>query len=977
MATYLQGVTDYIPQFQPFQPDLNFYGNVMQTKQTQYDTNWKALNKMYGQYYHADLTKDSNIAKKDNYLKQIEFNLQRVSQLDLSLEQNVDQATQIFKPFYEDKGLMKDMAFTKNNMNQVSYGQSLKNAYNQVERDRYWNEGILELQYKRQEFKESTDEEAMSFEDTDYTSNVDVIGKAQETAKAAGLSIETVEFSKDGKFIVKNKNGEQLIEPLQKLFEAKLGSDPSVQAKYKTLAYVDRKNYAEYNAAQFKGDKNAAEMEYLETNFNRLKAQNIARFNALKATSASYDAKMQNIKNQIDKGQASPDAKLAYDQYKMNKDINDEVLARAEQEQKELSSGQNAASSTGFINPYGDIKSLRYKVDNAMASSLMQKDLDEAANIFAFKDAKQDIDANPYAVLAEKHKYSMSEIAARNAGLERAAALRNAGERKNKLDEYGLKIGTHYRDEKTGEVKPVSALNEIYTEFNDKGISTDKYNMKTASDHINNIQSENVAKPFLKNTLTLMQDLVNKGQMTQEEASKILSYGKNPKISINKFNDKLDKYGAQWLRTEVGPDDLKNIQKRMDTWISQNGELSGLSGEDYKSYQMSALKFDDYANYLKADIKWRKESSKVVVQDLYRQGYKNAEFLYDEKGNKRSEKEFTAALIKANKIKKSDKYSQPDKINFAPLMSSEAVNEKAPTKAQVDYNELVNAAAGVYSSGKVKAPEGFGKLGKMTGSGLSTGNVIPGANTTWVNPKAHGTKSTVWAAENFRTLANIDWADDTKNRGSLTGINKESWNNHDAETNAKVKSVFDLIKAELTKPNTKMANFRMTVSPIAAGSLNKSAITVYPDAEWLKTYVKSGEKNTGPGVLTTQDYNNAIQNGFSYIVDSKTLANNSMYMAAFQSPLEAHIKANKKYEYVDPRNPNYKLSIAPNKLGTSDYTVIMGYPLYNPNLGKYEYRSESFSTSTLGGNLETAREMGVSALDSMWLSNKNLNNGRY
>ena len=78
MATYLQGVTDYIPQFQPFQPDLNFYGNVMQTKQTQYDTNWKSLNKMYGQYYHADLTRDGNVSKKDNYLKQIEFNLKRV-----------------------------------------------------------------------------------------------------------------------------------------------------------------------------------------------------------------------------------------------------------------------------------------------------------------------------------------------------------------------------------------------------------------------------------------------------------------------------------------------------------------------------------------------------------------------------------------------------------------------------------------------------------------------------------------------------------------------------------------------------------------------------------------------------------------------------------------------------------------------------------------------------------------------------------
>ena len=48
MATYLQGVTDYIPQFQPFQPDLNFYSNIMQTKQSQYDTNFNNINNLYG-----------------------------------------------------------------------------------------------------------------------------------------------------------------------------------------------------------------------------------------------------------------------------------------------------------------------------------------------------------------------------------------------------------------------------------------------------------------------------------------------------------------------------------------------------------------------------------------------------------------------------------------------------------------------------------------------------------------------------------------------------------------------------------------------------------------------------------------------------------------------------------------------------------------------------------------------------------------
>ena len=46
-------------------------------------------------------------------LTQIDFNLKRVAGLDLSLEQNVTQATQIFTPFYEDKFLMKDMAYTK------------------------------------------------------------------------------------------------------------------------------------------------------------------------------------------------------------------------------------------------------------------------------------------------------------------------------------------------------------------------------------------------------------------------------------------------------------------------------------------------------------------------------------------------------------------------------------------------------------------------------------------------------------------------------------------------------------------------------------------------------------------------------------------------------------------------------------------------------------------------------------------------
>ena len=322
MATYLQSVTDFIPQLQPFQPDLNFYGNVMQTKQTQYDTNWQALNKMYGQYYHADLTRDGNIAKKDNYLKQIEFNLKRVSQLDLSLEQNVTQATQIFKPFYEDKSLVKDMAWTKNFNNQMNRAEIFKLSSDEKDRAQYWETGVREMQYLKDEFKTATESEAMNFSNVEYTPYVNTIERAQKVAKESGLSVESVDFSKDGRWIVKTKNGEQLIEPLQKLFEAQLGSDPAIQAVYKTQAFVDRKDYAYSNAAQFGGDKNKAEMKYLENSFNILKEKSTARYKALQAQSKLYDSKIADIEKQIKDGDASPEAAQALSQYKMNKDIN-------------------------------------------------------------------------------------------------------------------------------------------------------------------------------------------------------------------------------------------------------------------------------------------------------------------------------------------------------------------------------------------------------------------------------------------------------------------------------------------------------------------------------------------------------------------------------------------------------------------------------------------------------------------------------
>jgi hypothetical protein len=468
MATYTAAT--FIPQLQPYQPDLNLYSNLLQNKQTQYDSNWQSLNKIYGQYFYADLTREDNSKKKDFLLDQINFNVGRLAGLDLSLQQNVSQATQVFKPFYEDKGLMKDMAWTKNYNSQVSTAQALQGSADEKRRAEFWDTGLRQLQYKRDEFKDMSADKAMGMENVLYTPYVNVNDKAFDLAKKYG-DIKTVSKSEDGRWMITKTNGEALEEPLSRLFEANLGSDPQIEAVYQTQAYVNRKDYSYSNAAQFNGDKNAAEMKYLENNFNILRKQSEKRYKGIQQASNIYDNKIKDLENQIKNGTASPNAQVLLDNYIEGRDINNSVLERAKKDYDIMSSGESntATTSTGFKNPYGDIESLRYKVDNGTASLLMQKDLDEAAHSFSMMHYGEEYKADPYAVLEQKQTYALQLADYKN----KLAMQRDAAKAKEE-------DGTHYYDD-DGNIVKREDLDLVITSPNDKGNVTDVVNTKELS----------------------------------------------------------------------------------------------------------------------------------------------------------------------------------------------------------------------------------------------------------------------------------------------------------------------------------------------------------------------------------------------------------------------------------------------------------------------------------------------------------------
>jgi len=409
MGTYLQGVQSIIPSLQPHDNGLNVVSNLLQLKQSQYDSNYKSLNKFYGQYYYADLTRKDNIEKRDNTIKQIDFDLKRIAGLDLSLEQNVQQAMQVFRPFYEDTSLMKDMAWTKNFNNTLGSAEGLNKSTDLKQKEQYWDEGIQALQYKRKEFMEATPEEAMSFENPVYTPYVNVQKKSAEIFKDSGISMDISDT--DGKYIIRQKNGDILTEPLSKLLQSQLSADPMVKAVYDTKAYLNRKKFAAANAEKFGGEKQA-EMKYLEDAYGKMKKATEARHADYQDSSKAYDAKIEDIKKQINAKGKDPILERQLKQYESNKQINDEVLASLSEQVERFNNAYSSSgnTSTGWHNPYKDINTLRYIVDNSMSNDLFSDDVMIAASELSKRGMVRDVKADPFAIIEMRHANRMAEI---------------------------------------------------------------------------------------------------------------------------------------------------------------------------------------------------------------------------------------------------------------------------------------------------------------------------------------------------------------------------------------------------------------------------------------------------------------------------------------------------------------------------------------------------------------------------------------
>ena len=979
MSTYLQGITDFIPDYQPFQPDLNFYANALQTKQTQYDSNWKAVNNLYGQLHGAELTHDQNIAKKDQLLKQIDFNLKRVSGLDLSLEQNVQQATQVFRPFYEDKYLMKDMAWTKNFSSTYSSALALKSSQDQKMREQYWDTGIKEMQYRRDEFKEATLDETLNMGSVQYTPYSNAMKKYEELAKSFG-DIETKTVDESGLYFIRQKNGALLIPSLQSLFMSNYATDPELQKIYATQAYVDRKDYSLQNATKYGGDKNIAEKAYLKEQYAFLK-----NYSAKRATvdAEHVDVTNSNIKsvNQaVQEGDVNPKQESYLENLERAMGINTANKEHSEKINNEL----NGDSSNTIITKGGpqgdeldlnDIELARLKVDAGRAAYFAEQDILGAANLYANRNSAYEMSANPIGLENLNHQHAMSRADQQHKYKLEELGTKAAYDQETNRIKHGIATGTLVYNE-----KGVAIPNEIYHKDIPwiakwiSGMTAEEINVE--ADNAEKIQESKtgLTNDWISNWFANMSQLVDKnspeitdqelwGMMTLYDYNEKGAFGKsildkagvpykqkaNGKAKFLKLQQEYAANPEKVIKELTNSNMVLHMKKGFESWASkhdghkivqdyysnENQKDASLSIEHFVRYQddMNAVQELNTKTISKSinkafDSKFGNfnDQQKAYLSDLFLRGVQGGthedlthgmEGLTKEAFVKLAMKKYGNANLSYKKewTDPEGAYYEGNPDRSLPVMLG--LVQGSTEKQEAVFEQLYDQMSNNYfKTVTTTGPEGLkSAAGYLRGTDGRYALSTKAVTTQVVNLAAPGTPGFQSFMETMGDLNRINFNNDPSKYKISYGGATLS---SDAADQTEAKQLVNSL-LDTVRNGTKTAPFRIGSAQIGMENKNLGTMVIIPTKEWLEKHVKitDGDDKGKPDYAKIKEIS---ENGITFTAPRQEWSN-TLFQGNRMTPTEQKIAMGGKINYKDPNGAgSYSINKVTNMPGV-DYAL--------------------------------------------------------
>ena len=390
MSTYLQGIPDYLPQIQATTPNLQLGMQALNMRQSAYNANKKQLSNLYGSLLNSPMIREKNIEDRDQFFKLVNQDIKKLSGMDLSLDQNSVAGSQLFNQLTDNKDIVKDMSWTKNLQSEQRRFENLKNCTDpKVCKEMYWEGGASALNFRAEEFRNATDEEARGMANAKAVGKIDLTAMATEMANTADLNVTLDTLS--GNYIYTDKNGQNVEGALQGLLNGHIGNNPAVKAYMTEQAYVQRKTYVQGAVAsgEFESEEAASE-NYFKTTAGKFLEETRSQQTQVESALSSTNALLESTKSRIESQNLPVNSPL-------RKQYEDLSMAQKQLEQSKTVYEQRISDYQGFVNNGFSKRGLE-SLDKSLGGQMLSSEIAGLANVLSFKNAERTMAADDFAL---------------------------------------------------------------------------------------------------------------------------------------------------------------------------------------------------------------------------------------------------------------------------------------------------------------------------------------------------------------------------------------------------------------------------------------------------------------------------------------------------------------------------------------------------------------------------------------------------
>jgi hypothetical protein len=242
MAQYLPYIPETIPEPALYKPDFNFFDRMLQRKQSMFEQGASRVRSAYTSVLNAPLSNKNNIPLRDQYIKDAQEQLTKISSSDLSLMENVNAAESIYAPFWQDKFIVQDAAMTKAYQNEMQKYTTWKDAAKPEDREKYNSIGMMYLQngLSKLQNAERTPEAFGSIEMRKAEPFTNVESYLQKMATAEKLEVKYDD--PNGPYLIETINGERSKQKYATWAASRIGNN--FQGQFDVIGTVENEERA-------------------------------------------------------------------------------------------------------------------------------------------------------------------------------------------------------------------------------------------------------------------------------------------------------------------------------------------------------------------------------------------------------------------------------------------------------------------------------------------------------------------------------------------------------------------------------------------------------------------------------------------------------------------------------------------------------------------------------------------------------------